>query len=244
MSEANVAAGTARTGECWPFPRDMLTFMLDEAAFERLFSPPMRDVTAQFDREGEVWSYVAAIPSSDLQGIEVSSDKIDYVYRTGDDTIEHALVSTSVHNVHLVVVLARDARVVHGHHLLDLNEKFGLGPLSGDGANAAAALCQRYGVALDTPAKWSRVGIALATLELDPLNGVRLLAEGSICGWFFWGGARIPEDADFFQPLHTGHLGIHCPRVLSYVFLPPGWRFLLGANGHEDVWRDETLVLG
>ena len=46
---------------------------------------------------------------------------------------------------------------------------------------------------------------------------------------------------DFFQPLHVEHLFERYPRLLPYLALPPGWRFLL-ADGYEDVWQDDSLL--
>ena len=45
----------------------------------------------------------------------------------------------------------------------------------------------------------------------------------------------------FFVPLHVVHLDEWCPEVKKYLGLPPGWRFLI-AEGHEDVWFDESLL--
>jgi hypothetical protein len=39
------------------------------------------------------------------------------------------------------------------------------------------------------PAASDKVGLALATLALVPLNGLRHPAEGDTCGWYIWGGA-------------------------------------------------------
>jgi hypothetical protein len=41
--------------------------------------------------------------------------------------------------------------------------------------------------------------------------------------------------------LHAAHLEDELPEVLSFLALPPGWRFLI-APGHEDVWYDGTLL--
>jgi hypothetical protein len=47
------------------------------------------------------------------------------------------------------------------------------------------------------------------------------------------------------QPEGDRKVGIalpeRCPRALKYLALPPGWRFL-DAPGHEDIWRDATLL--
>jgi hypothetical protein len=51
----------------------------------------------------------------------------------------------------------------------------------------------------------------------------------------------LSEEKDFFVPLHVEHLGEWCPQVLSYLGLPPGWRFLI-APDYEDIWEDRSLL--
>ena len=101
--------------------------------------------------------------------------------------------------------------------------------------------CVRYGSLYMPPASDQKVGIALATLEMQPLNALRHPPDSGTCGWYIWGGETLGESADFFQPLHVGHLAAHCPAMLPYLALAPGWRVLL-APGHEDVWYDELLL--
>ncbi len=88
-----------------------------------------------------------------------------------------------------------------------------------------------------------KVGIArnIKTGQV-PINGVRCLPENGTSGWYIWAGETMPDDADFFVPLHLSHLGDWCPDVLPYLELPPGWRFLI-APGHEDVWFDPQVDL-
>ena len=102
-------------------------------------------------------------------------------------------------------------------------------------------VCERFGVTPATPAPTDKVGIALDTLHLVPLNGLRHQPEAGTCGWYIWGGQELPADPEFFQPLHVAHLGAQCAGVLPYLALPPGYRFLL-APGHEDVWFDSVLL--
>jgi hypothetical protein len=103
------------------------------------------------------------------------------------------------------------------------------------------AVCQRHGVAFDPPSTFEKVGIALSTLHLEPLNGLRLRPESGMCGWYIWGGSELSFASDFFDPLHVHHLEKRCPAVLAYLALPPGSRFLI-ASDYEDVWDDPSLL--
>jgi hypothetical protein len=102
-------------------------------------------------------------------------------------------------------------------------------------------VCGRVGVAPDPPSDFQKVGIALETLHLEPLNGLRHPAQGDTCGWFIWGGPELSQAQDFFKSLHVAHLSERCPAALKYLALPAGWRFL-DAGGREDVWHDPALL--
>ena len=92
----------------------------------------------------------------------------------------------------------------------------------------------------DTPEE-STLGIALPTIGSIRLNGLRHRPDRGTSGWFVWGGETLSDDPAFFEPMHVSHLNRECPKVLPYLGLPPGWRFLL-APGYEDVWFDESLL--
>ena len=102
--------------------------------------------------------------------------------------------------------------------------------------------CHKYGVQPVECDHDMKVGISLNVKEgILPLNGLRCNPSGDTCGWYIWAG-QWSDEADFFKPLHVNHLSDWCPQVLPFLKLPPGWRFLVTPN-HEDVWRDEDLVL-
>jgi ribosomal protein S18 acetylase RimI-like enzyme len=104
-----------------------------------------------------------------------------------------------------------------------------------------ARVCKRAGVEPAPAASEFKLGIALDTLHLEPLNGLRHPAEAGTCGWYIWGGQTLSQEAEFFQPLCVAHVADRCPRALKYLSLPPGWRFL-DAPGFEDVWFDAQLL--
>lgn len=86
-----------------------------------------------------------------------------------------------------------------------------------------------------------KVGLALATVHEQPINGLRHRALGDTTGWYIWGGETLSAADDFFQPVHVGHLAELLPQVLPYLGLPAGWRFLV-APGVEDIWFDAALL--
>jgi hypothetical protein len=104
------------------------------------------------------------------------------------------------------------------------------------------AVCARFGSAVEAPSSLQKVGIALATLKQLPLTAIREQPENGTCGWYIWGGERT-DDSDFFQPLHVAHLIDHCPQIIPYLALAPGWGVIL-APSHEDVWFEEAFLKG
>jgi len=101
--------------------------------------------------------------------------------------------------------------------------------------------CDRFEVSPVAPESGSFVGLAIQTLSLRPIHGLRHNVEGSSCGWYFWCGDWSEGD-DFFQPLHLEHLVDRLPQVQKFLTLPPGFRILLDANDYEDIWFDESLL--
>lgn len=89
----------------------------------------MVDITGREDTaspEGvlDVIPYVDAIPSTDLQSHTLHD--VEYVYRSSDNRFDHVIFMTDTKNVYLVVVVDLNADRVRGHHILDLNEKYGV----------------------------------------------------------------------------------------------------------------------
>ena len=101
-------------------------------------------------------------------------------------------------------------------------------------------ICARFSSGFHPPGPGVHLGIALGTLHLLPLNALRYRPEGSMSGWFVWGG-ELSQDPDFFQSLHVSHLVQYAPVLIPYLALEPGCRVLL-APGQEDVWHDPGVL--
>ena len=105
-----------------------------------------------------------------------------------------------------------------------------------------ADVCARYGVQPQLPMHHDRLGIAMATLGLSPINGMRILAMSGSSGWYVYGGAEAGTNDDFYSPLCVRHMAKHCEIVIPYLWLPAGWRFQIDTDDYEDVWYDESLL--
>jgi hypothetical protein len=104
-----------------------------------------------------------------------------------------------------------------------------------------AATCDEHAVLPLVPGERQKLGIALHTLHLEPLNGLRHREAALTSGWYIWGGPELDQSPDFFDPLHHSHLLERCPQVARFLALPPGWRFLV-APGQVDIWFDASLL--
>jgi hypothetical protein len=105
------------------------------------------------------------------------------------------------------------------------------------------AVCTRFGVDWYESPPHLKLGVTKdVRTDLQPINGLRHPPQGDTTGWYIWSGEMpCPDDLGLWVPLHVSHLSEWCPRVLPYLGLPPGWRFLL-AEGYEDVWEDKSLL--
>ncbi len=86
-----------------------------------------------------------------------------------------------------------------------------------------------------------KVGIALETFHLRPLNGLRHPVQDDTTGWYIWDGESLSTEPDFFSSLHLSHLVEKCPAAMKYLGLPPGYRFLVDGK-HQDIWFDDSLL--
>lgn len=103
------------------------------------------------------------------------------------------------------------------------------------------AVCERFGSEAVPCDPQLKLGIALGTLHLLPLNALRHRLENGTCGWYIYGGENS-SNPDFYKPLHAAHVGEYCPAIVPYLALAPGWGVVL-APEYEDVWFDEKNAM-
>lgn len=84
----------------------------------------MKDVTTTARPVADIWTYVDQVPLSDHRGHGL--EEVAHVYEDGSGSYHHVLIATDAANIFLVIVVSPRAGSIVGHHLLDLNEKYGL----------------------------------------------------------------------------------------------------------------------
>lgn len=104
------------------------------------------------------------------------------------------------------------------------------------------SVCERLGILPKQPETGSKLGLAIQTVGVMPINGLRHKPENGTNGWYIWCGQNYENSEDYFTTIHFGHIERYLPKVIDYLNLPPGYRFILTDEGYEDVWFDKQLL--
>lgn len=102
-------------------------------------------------------------------------------------------------------------------------------------------ICRMYRTEYTPPEPGSNLGIALSTMEQEPIEGVRLQVEKGTCGWYIHGGEYLAAD-DFCDSLCVDHVFERCRLALPFLGLPPGWRFRTDTEGTFEAWFDAAVL--
>ena len=103
-------------------------------------------------------------------------------------------------------------------------------------------VCQRLGVETIEPRSGTKLGIALATVGLSPINGLRHTPTEETKRGYLGCGNDYSTEADFFSPVHVEHVSEYLPQIEDYLNLPPGYRFMIDNSNLEDIWFDSSLL--
>jgi len=74
----------------------------------------------------DIWGYIESISETDFDGFSMGDNEVQMVRRTGDMKYDHVLIPAETKNVYLVLVVDLAGLFIFGHHILNLNEKYGL----------------------------------------------------------------------------------------------------------------------
>ncbi len=103
------------------------------------------------------------------------------------------------------------------------------------------AICTKWGSPFVEADAELKCGLAIKTVGLKPIYGMRYAKCKGTTGWYIWCG-EYSDDPDFYDPLCTRHIPDYLPLVLPYLGLAPGYSFIIDADGYEDVWFNEELA--
>lgn len=100
---------------------------LTEPYFKATMKEPMVDVTAEPGDVVDIWQYVSDVAAEvGLPELVLKRRLVEQVYRSGDHVHDHVVLLTDRKNVFVVIIVDRVRSVVSGHHILDLNQQYGI----------------------------------------------------------------------------------------------------------------------
>jgi hypothetical protein len=99
---------------------------LSDDEFKATTAPAPVQVGPNEEPPFDFWAYFDAIAADDFAGHDFSDGGVSYAWRMPETAYEHVLVECEQSNVFMALVLDVAAGTVVGHHLLDLNEIYGL----------------------------------------------------------------------------------------------------------------------
>lgn len=102
-------------------------------------------------------------------------------------------------------------------------------------------LCEEFDSAYVAVKADDLVAVAVLTLALDPIVGIRKQpAEGETVEWYIYGG-ELDAQADHFEIISVQELEQLNPDLIPYLALERGFRFLIDQDEYEDVWKADGL---
>jgi hypothetical protein len=108
------------------------------------------------------------------------------------------------------------------------------------------AVCRSAGVRPERPYLMTQITVASDLHEGGwPLYGVRMRPSQRHrqSGWFIW--SRDPDFSHHtWEFVEAGAIGRRRAEAERFLALPPGWAFVLGPEGYEDVWFDADNLEG
>jgi hypothetical protein len=97
--------------------------LLDPEIVRSTFVHPMRELHQVPRDEIEVWPYVDLL-GPDPYGTD--GNDVECVYRSADGRWDHVLIPSNVPPTYLVIVVDVPRNVILGHHVLTLNDQYGV----------------------------------------------------------------------------------------------------------------------
>ena len=87
----------------------------------------MKDITQDAESVVDIWGYAGSLLSEGLiSRYGFDNRLIEAVYGDEEGRYHHVLLFTEQSNRYIVIVIDTEKKVILGHHLLDLNEEYGI----------------------------------------------------------------------------------------------------------------------
>jgi hypothetical protein len=99
---------------------------LSDGEFHQTFESPMEEVPDRRLPDELMDKYCESWMESEAARRGVTGLVIEHLYLNAASSFEQVLLRTNHRDVYLVIVFDLELSIIRGHHLLDLNKKYGL----------------------------------------------------------------------------------------------------------------------
>ena len=100
---------------------------LSKEEFLQTMGSGMKDITQDAEAVVDIWEYAGSLLAENLiSQYGFDNRLIEAVYSGENGHYQHVLLFTAQNNCYIVIVIDTEKRVILGHHLLDLNEEYGI----------------------------------------------------------------------------------------------------------------------
>jgi len=159
---------------------------------------------------------------------EITDDEIlmNTIYEWEDEYLNYPITKRNIELWKLRLETGEDQLEVHNNWNVHISSQ--------------KSLCEKYNSDWSPANKKWKIGVNLSNHN-NPINGLRHPKSKGHEGWYIWSGDYKAND-DFFKPICIEHLLQLDPKIIKYLGLKEGFRFLIDDKGYEDVWFDEKLL--
>jgi len=99
--------------------------LLTDEEFQKTYCDPMNNITGS-PLLADIWEYADKVIEAEYHNCTAWEWRVEYVYEAGDKKYHHISIPVPKNNTYMVIVLDLQTKDFYGHHILDLNEKYGL----------------------------------------------------------------------------------------------------------------------
>ena len=100
---------------------------LSKEEFLQTMGSGMKDITQDAEAVVDIWEYAESLLAENMiSQYGFDNRLIEAVYSEENGHYQHVLLFTAQNNCYIVIVIDTEKRVILGHHLLDLNEEYGI----------------------------------------------------------------------------------------------------------------------
>lgn len=100
---------------------------LSKEEFLKTMGSGMKNITQDAEAVVDIWEYAGSLlDEKKISQYGFDNRLIEAVYSDEKGLYQHVLLFAAQSNRYIVIVINTEKRIIVGHHLLDLNEEYGI----------------------------------------------------------------------------------------------------------------------